>query len=234
MSKLVCRCALITGTLLVLTAGLILLDTGITRGSSPSQRVRVELALTHLEACMSCHAEDAVAFFVVDAEPVHHTIVFETTALAWTTAPARAAHDDPVRAQLIDLGHRLLDLPAASDGYYDAAVDGFLAAYDAYRADSVADIQGLLAAAVQQVIETEHHAHPVQLRVSTVRVTPDTPDAVSGTAPVTWVMGNSRVIVIQPGLDSVPVGKNMAVSGPVDVIMGVQRRGPPAAVTGLC
>jgi hypothetical protein len=231
MSKQICRCTLIAGMVLVLAAVVILLHGGITRGSGPSQRVRVELALTHLEACESCHMARDTAFVVVDVEPVHHTIVFETAAPALT---ATQSDDDPVRAQLIDLGHRLLGLPAAGDAYVDAAADAFLAAYQAYQTDSAVDMPGLLAAAAQQVIEAEHHAHPVQVRAMTMRVSPDATDAVSGTPPATWAMSNSRVIVILPGLDSVPVRENTAVSRPVGVVLGIQRRGPPAAGFDLC
>jgi hypothetical protein len=228
MSKQICRCTLIAGMVLVLAAVVILLHGGITRDSGPSQRVRVELALTHLEACESCHMAGDTAFVVVEAEPVHHTIVVETA------APARAAHDDPVRAQLVALGHRLLDLPAAGDAYFDAAADAFLAAYQAHQTGSAVDMPGLLAVAVQQVIEAEHHAHPVQVRASTTRVSPGATDAVSGIPPASWAMSNSRVIVIQSGLDSVPVREKTAVSRPVGVVLGVQRRGPPAAVLSLC
>ena len=160
---------LIVGLLLLLAAGLLLL---VPRGSAApdtlDQRLRIQDALVDLGPCLTCHTETA-------NETSRDTLAAPRAASGREAVVAESAPDtlqDQLDAQLVTLGHRLLDLPEvkASTAQAAALMDDYLHVYESTRADAgqavLLSSLSLLDGFEQQLADLEAQAQPVKLVTS--------------------------------------------------------------------
>jgi len=244
--KKFCIWGFILGALLVTLAALLIVYTDHSDGTiTASQRLRLERTVSQLDGCATCHDTPDTAgagqvTLVVVPEPAgHSTYIMNVLMQQDASSDALPQIPETVRAEMHDIGQRILDLPATDAAQVDAVTADFLVAYDAAAAGVTTDWQSTLDAlgAIERQLRTlEHQAHPVKLAAATgSNQAPDAVDvwltSTQSPLPVAWSAQAALVIIVTshgawvPDQDAQTAVRVMAYD--------VQRRGPPAAFDNM-
>lgn len=247
MKRPLCIWGLIIGALLVAAAALLVVHADHTDGTrAATQRLRLERVVSQLDGCMTCHdtpdtADEGQVTLVVAPEPAGRSAYIMNVFMRdGDSSGVLPQIPETVRAEMHDIGQRILDLPPTDSEQVNAVTAGFLAVYDAARATGTAhdwhSTLDALRAVERQLQVLEYQAHPVRLAAaSTPEQAPDTAAAwlASTQAPLPAAWSAQVAPVIMPASHNACVPDADAPIALRVMAYDVQRRGPPAAFDNM-
>jgi len=223
---------LLFGSVMVLLAVALLVHshTAAAQTSIPS-RLHVQDAVTHLEKCLTCHSSE-LALTVYQPVNLHKLSEIQAQPVDVAELPELNQLQAEVDSQLVDLGHRILDLPETDSQAYQAVAENFLQVYGKTRLETDRDT---LLGALHSLSELEY-----RLRLLEHQASPDQWDVVSE-APIKGLLAMalssppallygvlaSWTPLIYPNIEYRSYHTDTAFEIPSLVRFAVHRRGPP-------
>lgn len=239
MTKRLCICTGLAGTLLVLAAVLMITHSGH-QDTRASQHMRLAQAVSELDGCLTCHAtpnQDS-AVLVVN-EPQSNLLLADLVGLVemhHTPLMAAQIPTAEVETELRTIGHRLLDLPDAQAEQAGDMIDAYLTVYDTVRANDAAyNTESLLAtlSEIESALRTlEYTAQGVHW--GTPDVSTSQPDVVLAAAsiqgsPTPSVAWATAITLEQTASPQIILADAAAIRITPALAYALLRRGPPAA-----
>ena len=235
MLKQAHRWAFWVGVLMVfLAVTLFLLVEQTSSRENPHQRLRVLQAVVDREGCLTCHTStvgDLVLTSASGIDAVYHTEIYLPDA---SVEPTAEPLERRVDTQLVNLGQRILDVPATSSPLAATVVDGFLRADEQARASSD---QAALLSTLQRLEQLEQllrilegQAQPNQWRETDDTFIPHSWAVVQSVSSSSYGLADARPTMLDPELACVTSCDSLTVIVASPVAFMSYRRGPPAGL----
>ena len=235
MSRFLCSCVFLAGVvLLAFAVGLLLNGQSDGDRSILEAQLAVQDAVASLEPCETCHSGMQPGSNLVAFQPLVQTSrpTVDAPPLA-ASMPEAAVLRVELDHRLVEVGQRALETPASDDPTYRAALDQYLAVYDAAQSDldhaQVVSVLHALDGITALLAEAANRAQPVRLE----RAPDPAPRCLEAAAPstsppLTRVALSAPGVILDQTLEMEPADLSARVFVPSRVVVVSHRCDPPA------
>ena len=235
MPRFICSCVFLAGVvLLAFAVGLLLNGQSDGDRSILEAQLAVQDAVASLEPCETCHSGMQPGSTLVAFQPLVQTSrpTVDAPPLA-ASMPEAAVLRVELDHRLAEVGQRALETPASDDPAYRAALDQYLAVYDAAQSDlghvQVVSALHALDGITALLAEAANQAQPVRLE----RAPDPAPRCLEAAAPstsppLTRVASSAQGVILDQTLEMEPATLSARVFVPSRVVVVSHRCDPPA------
>jgi len=235
MSRFLCSCVFLAGVvLLAFAVGLLLNGHSDGDRSILEAQLAVQDAVASLEPCETCHSGMQPGSNLVAFQPLVQTSrpTVDAPPLA-ASMPEAAVLRVELDHRLVEVGQRALETPASDDPTYRAALDQYLAVYDAAQSDldhvQVVSALHALDGITALLAEAANQAQPVRLERAPDPAPRCLEEAAPSTSPpLTRVASSAQGVILDQTLEMEPAYLSGRVFVPSRVVIVSHRCDPPA------